>query len=230
MNSINDIVYDPNSPGRLLPPRFDLEVLPAKTMDINYTLSLGSKLIMVCIYIIIIIFIPLLLDYLFNLTIRSRRKRLIKETAEKLAISKNKSLVIFNGMIDGEVYHLNPNRQFKMETFKGNLTEIIDQMADDSCVVIVSYVLEYVDNIEGILEQLKRVSGNDLYIIGYETNSPRTFWDYQIKRILNKPYYLPEFWKKSTTLDMLSHTPNKIQINVQYIYKYIFKVVPYSWF
>ena len=192
--------------------------------------SSSSKLIMVCIYIIIIIFIPLLLDYLFNLTIRSKRKNMIRSEAEKIAIINNKSLVIFDSLTGGEVCHLDSYKKFKSETFKGNLSEIIYQMADNSCVVIVSYALEYIDNIEDTFEQLKNISGNNLYIIGYESNSPRTFWDHQLKRIMNKPYYLPEVLRQTPSLDSLFHKPNKIQLNVQYIYKYIFKIIPYSWF
>mgnify|MGYP006350471621 FL=1 len=174
-----------------------------------------------------------MLDYLFTWTIRARRKSAVRELAEKNAMSKNKSMIIFSGITQGEVYHLNSNNKFKSETFKGNFLEIIDQMADNSCVIIVSYALEYVDDIEKTLEILQRVSGNDLYILSYESNSPRTFWDYKIKQILNKSYYVPN--EKNSIIDdnmfvVTTHKPNAIQLRLQTVYRYLFKVIPYSWF
>ena len=211
---INDIPEP--SPGITTPSIFNTDTLKSP--------SFYSKIIMICLYIIIIIFVPLLLDSLFTWTVRARRRKTIMQLAEKTAISKEKSLVVFDGLTEGLVYHLDSEKKFKPEPFKGDFMEIIDQMADNSCVIIVAFVLEYVADFEGTLKVLKRVAGDNLYVLGLEANSPRTFWDYKIKQILDKSFYVPE------NLNISSHKPNGIQLKLQMVYKYIFKVVPYGWF
>lgn len=41
-------------------------------------------------------------------------------------------------------------------------------LADNSCVVFVSCVLEYVDDLDGALAELQRVSGGHAYFVGVE--------------------------------------------------------------
>jgi hypothetical protein len=220
-SKINDIPEP--SPGITTPSIFTTNALKSP--------SFYSKIIMICLYIVIIIFIPILLDSLFTWTVRARRRKTIMQLAEKTAILKEKSLVVFNGLTEGQVYHLESEKKVKSEPslvkgepFNGDFMEIIDQMADNSCVIIVAFVLEYVEDFEGALKVLKRVAGDNLYVLGLEANSPRTFWDYKIKQILDKSFYVPE------NLNVTSHKPNGIQLKLQVVYRYIFKVVPYGWF
>lgn len=174
-----------------------------------------SKTITIIIYLIIIIMILLFLDYLFKLTIRHRRKQKIKQLANKQSIKKKKPLLILN---NNEVLNLTGK-------------EIIDKLAKkfrfspNTCVVMISEVLEYVESdfLEKVINQLLKISGGDLYIACIEKNSPRGFWDYKIKNIMNKSFYLPNEkieWTK----------PNELQLSTQRIYYYVFKIIPYDFF
>lgn len=182
-----------------------------------------NKFILINIYIIIIILIPLFVDYLFKITVRRKRNDEMINTASNMATNVKKPLVVFNGRYNGLVNNEPWKTSFnESDKFPGDIIDIIPEMADNSCVIVVSESLEYVDDIPELLQQLKRVSGNKLYIVCVEKNSPRAFWDYQIKHVMENTHYLPNDnkikWDK----------PNDLQLKIQYLYAQIFKIIPYN--
>lgn len=48
---------------------------------------------------------------------------------------------------------------------KDELPHGLEDLADDSHVVFISYVLEYVDDYAGCLRELKRVGGNNVFLL-----------------------------------------------------------------
>lgn len=212
--------------------------------------SFVKKIFLVVIYLIIIVMIIFFLDYLFRLTVRKKRKMNIKKIAQRKALDTNKSLVIFNDRHNGIVKNISQKestggstgkvkgnaKEESSEEFSGDMVEIINQMADNSCVIIVSQTLEYIDEsnnnndndngqenslLSKTIEQLKRVSGGDIYFINIDKNSPRAFFDYKIKNFMDKSYYVPGEeikWNK----------PNELQVKTQKFYSYIFKIIPYK--
>lgn len=197
------------------------------------SVSILSKIFLIILYLIIIILIPLFLDYLFKLTVRKKRKMQIKFLAEIKSIETSKSLIIFNDRYHGVVINSDDLVNGKLnngEEFTGDIVEIINQMANNSCVVVVSETLEYIDNVSSgksllsdTIDQLKLISGGDFYSINIEKNSPRVFWDYKIKNIMDKSFYLPD--------DSISWSqPNNLQTKIQTFYSYVFKILPYDFF
>ena len=186
--------------------------------------SFLRKAFIIIMYLIIIVLILLFLDYLFRITTRKNRKNKIFDLATKKSSETAKPIIIFNDRNNGVVVGKNKSDD---EKFSGDIVEIINQMADNSCVLIVSETLEYIDNDDDQLvktiKQLQLVSGGDLYCINFEKNSPRIFWDYKIKQIMNESFYLPDnniSWSK----------PNQLQIVTQRFYSYVFKILPYHFF
>ena len=181
------------------------------------------KIVTIIIYFILILMIPLFLDYLFELTIRKKRRQKIKNLAQIKSQETGKPLIVFNDKNNGVVF-TNENWN-KGEDFTGDIVQLINEMADNSCVIIVSETLEYIDDtlLIDTINTIKYVSGNDIYAINIEKNSPRIFWDYKIKNIMDESFYLPGddiTWKK----------PNNLQIKIQNFYSIIFKVLPYKFF
>ena len=176
-----------------------------------------KKIILILIYIIIIIFIALFLDYLFKITIRKRRKQQIKYLAQKKALETGKPLLIFNNQYEGIFQNNNDSTKFT-----GNISEIINKLDKNSCVVIVSQVLEYVDDVNKLIKQIDKISNGDYYFINLEKNSPRIWWDYKINNVMSKPYYLP------SSNDISWNSPNSLQKKIQQFYSIIFKIVPYE--
>lgn len=179
-----------------------------------------KKIILILIYIIIIIFIALFLDYLFKVTIRKRRKQQIKFLAQKKALETGKPLLIFNNQYEGILQKNNENSI----KFTGNILEIIDKVDKNSCVVVVSEVLEYIDDVYKLIKQIDDISNGDYYFINLEKNSPRIWWDYKIINVMSKPYYLP------SSNDITWNSPNNLQKKVQHFYSIVFKIVPYEFF
>ncbi len=180
-----------------------------------------EKIILIIFYLIIIILVPLFLDYLLRITVRDTRQRQIAKLAWINAQKNNKPLIIFVDRYNGTIIEQNG----KCENFKGDMVEIVDQMAKNSGVIIIAYSLEYLqtDIIKKFIDNLNRVSGGDLYILAIEKNSTRIFFDYKIKNIMNKSYYLPG--------DLIEwYSPNNLQKKIQKFYSYIFKILPYNFF
>ncbi|XWV25254.1 hypothetical protein QJ856_gp0518 [Tupanvirus deep ocean] len=190
--------------------------------------NLLTKALIIFVYLVIIIMIPLFLDYLFKLTVRKNRKNKILALAKNKSLETGKPIIIFNNANNGVVI----NKDGTMEEFNGDIIEIINQMADNTCVMIVSESLEYIGNNESdnndkiiieTINQLNAITGGDVYFVNIEKNSPRVFWDYNIKNVMDKSFYLPG--------DNLSWSkPNDLQKKVQKLYFHVFKILPYNFF
>ncbi len=148
-------------------------------------------------------------------------QQLATEAAHKL----KRPLIIFNDIENGVVYDqvdlsMDSGRSGKPEYFNGDIVEISKELADNSCVVFVYQTLEYVDDIDGLIKQLERISGHQLYICALEKNSPRIWFDSRIKRVFDQPYYLPD------NVSTISWTlPNNIQKRTSQFYHFILEKI-----
>lgn len=175
--------------------------------------SIG-KIFLIFLYLLLILLIPLFLDYLFHLTVRKKRRAQIMTLAEQKSQQTGKALVIFDNRFGGKV-----NTDGKNEVFSGDIEEIVQQMANNSCVIVVHNTLEYIDDPNKIIKQINDVSGGDYYIVNVEQNSPKVFYDYKIKNLMNKSFHLPGEaieWKD----------PNGLQKKIQTFYYNIFRMAP----
>src|ERR1700733_15264757 len=167
---------------------------------IIYNMNTTEKIILIIFYLIIVISIPLFLDILLRITVRKRRKYIMKHLAEKKTTEKNKALLIFNNRYSGIVVYSNDDSE-KAEEFTGDAEEL-----------------------EQFIQQLNRVSGGDLFIVNIEKKSPRMLWDYKIINIMDKSYYTPG------NLMIKWSKPSNLQNKIRNIYKFIFKLIPYNLF
>lgn len=88
---------------------------------------------------------------------------------------------------------------------KDSLENFLPQLGDNSYVIFVSCVLEYVDNFELMKKELFRVSGGDLFVVNIEPNTLKTLLfpnlgyggKFRRKRIIYKaPPYSKEIHSK----------------------------------
>ncbi|CAH6420907.1 Hypothetical protein MVR_LOCUS206 [uncultured virus] len=185
-------------------------------------MSIIGTILIVLVVLVILILVPLLLDLLFGLTVRSNRSKQILHLAKARSKQTNKPIIVFNDANTGVVLELDGSVS---PEFKTDIVEAITQMEDNSSVLIISQALEYIDPIQlpAVIEQMRKVSGGDLYVLGIERSSPRTIWDYKLRTLLSKPFYLPSepiSWAR----------PNTLQVSLQHFYEYVFKIMPYSFF
>ncbi|AVG46108.1 hypothetical protein [Acanthamoeba polyphaga mimivirus] len=173
-----------------------------------------GQILLIIIYIILILSIPFFLDYY----LQSKKIKCIQESvlkdAKKLSSNNNKPLIVFNNREQGFVIDKNQTEQFS-----GNIEDILPELADNSCILILYEILEYVDDPENIITNTRRVSGDNYFIINITNNSPKTYWDYRIKNIMSKSQYHND---NTITYNKLSN----IQKKTQYIYRYLFKLFP----
>ena len=182
-------------------------------------------IVMIIVYMICIILIPLFLDYLFRLTIRSKRRLAVKNLAQKKAKATGKPLVVFNSKSNGVVSQSGDLDSTDTESFECDINQCISALKENSVVLVVSETLEYVPNVEELLNSIRTASGGDFYIIGLEKNSPRIFYDYKIKNIMSEPFYIP-----GSSAQIKWSAPNPLQKSIQDFYSIIFKVLPYDFF
>lgn len=172
----------------------------------------------IILYIAIIILIPLFLDFLFKVTIRKKRKNNVLRLVVQRARDQDKPLIIINDLHHGIIYD-----KTTLEYFTGDVVRIIDKLTKNSCVVLISETLEYINDLEEFMDKLTLVTGGDLYVICIELNSPRLFWDYKIRHIMSKSYFEPGEVVKWVP-------PNGLQKKTQRFYYYLFQVIPYDVF
>ena len=171
----------------------------------------GTKsALVVIIYVLILLSIPFILDYVYNNMIKSQNMKKIKE----MVASSRKPLMIFQGQ---------DNITYMIQNIKTDILKFSESIRDNSVILILDSVLEYVDDPNAVLKEARRISGGDLYIIGHDQKSVRSLFDYRIKRLLSKPYFLPN---QDVSLSNL----NNLQIKIQKIYQKIAKVIPYDHF
>lgn len=179
---------------------------------------LETILIIIIICAIVLFAIPLILDYMLEITTRQNRKNIIKSMALQKSQEKNKPLIIFNknkGIIYPRFDKQTDKQTDKIENFGADLIDTIHQIADNSCVLVVNGSLEYIDKtqIQDLLNKMIDVSGGDLYLTNIESSSPRVFCDPRVKNIMSKSFYLP------STLDSISWSElSAQQSKIQSIY------------
>lgn len=176
--------------------------------------------IIVIICLLVLIFTPLFLDLFYDFTVRSKQKEQILQLARESSRLTGKPIIVFNDKETGVVIE---NGKDIGSEFHTNILDAIEEMQDNSAVLIVSNVLEYINPIilRDTIRELRRVSGDDLYVVGIGRTTPRTIWDYKIKTLLDKSFYLPKeqiSWFK----------PNIIQTSLQNFYQYLFNIIPYD--
>lgn len=176
-----------------------------------------KKLTLIIFYLSIIFLTLLILGMIYNLTTREKQIEQIKNIAQKQSIKKKKSLIVFDSPTTGYT-DLN-------EKFDGNVLEILSNLTDNCCIILMMNVFEYIDSksIPKIIKDMSRVSGGDFFILCIDNKSPRTFYDYKIKNLMKKSSYMSDDkieWDK----------PNNLQAKISNIYYWIFKILPYSFF
>lgn len=191
--------------------------------------NIPNKLCMIFIYVIIIILVPLFLDYLFRLSVRRKRKLSIMDLARKKSAQTKKPLLIFNDRSNGIISHSGDLTKDK-EEIQGEITEIIGLLKPNSFVIVVSETLEYVDNVEKLVDDLNVVSGSDLYIVCLEKNSPRIFCDYKIKNIMDSPFYIMSEANSDSKKTIKWSSPTNLQTYSHRFYSHVFKIIPYNFF
>lgn len=182
--------------------------------------NLAENILIIIIIVIIIILAPILLDFLFKITVRKNKIDEILSIAAKNAKDNNKILIVFDSAEGGYIVDHDNSKKY----FKGKFIDTVNSIENNNSVIVLLYCLEYVktSDVKNVLEKLNSVSNGDLYVVSYEKHSPRTFWDYEIKNIMYNSYYLPND-------KILWHAPTKLQDGVQKFYSYIFKVLPYNY-
>jgi hypothetical protein len=148
------------------------------------------------IFIILICIIIIFLYFYININTKLyKRKTYIYNLAKKCAYIKNKQLMVIGDPANGDIYNRNvvypivgypygygdlcidlsgcpenPNN-----SIKSKLEDIIGTFEDNSYVIYISQTLEYINpNVFNyVINELKRVSGNDLFIVNmdYDSNS-----------------------------------------------------------
>ncbi|AGF85445.1 hypothetical protein QJ854_gp337 [Moumouvirus goulette] len=180
-----------------------------------------STILLVIIYALIIISIPLFLDFILSrMKQKCLHKTLLKEIKKKSS-KLNKPIIFFQGKNSGIIID---NDQ--IESFDGDIVNISKELDDNSCVVILYEVLEYIDDpdniiIKDLVSNIVRISGGNYHIININKNYPKIYCDFNILNIMDKDIY-----KSGDKISF--YKPSKIQQKIQYIYRYFFKIFPYE--
>jgi hypothetical protein len=169
-------------------------------------------------FILIIILIPLFIELILRYTNGHKTKQLIYNMALEKAKLLKKPLIVFNNPNDGFIVDHN-----KDSNFKGDIYEIVSLLNDDSVVILISETLEYIpsDMIEKLINEILRATGNNLYIVSIDHNSPRVYCDYKIINVINTPFNLPNSLVKY-------HSITEPVKKIHNFYSYVFKIIPYK--
>lgn len=156
----------------------------------------NNTMLNVLLYLLVLLLIPLIIEKLFSLTIRKNRATDISFYILSNSLKKNKPILIFNQNGKGYLVENNSddndeNIKTKTTEFTGDIFEIINSLKENSTIIVFNGVIEYDNEPLKLINLAMKVSGGDLYIIGFEKNSTRPYMDDRMKIILDKPYYMP---------------------------------------
>ena len=142
------------------------------------------------VFIIILLVIAGIIMYeLFIILIyrKIRRKNIYEQAVEKSKETGKRLFIIGdphndNKSLDGKADYGCGDICLDKETgcdlcpngVKDSLENFLPKLQDNSYVIFVSCVLEYVDNFEMVKNELMRVSGEDLFIVNIEPNTFKT--------------------------------------------------------
>lgn len=142
------------------------------------------------IFIIILVVVAALILYeLFIILVQRKwRRKDIYDQAVKRSQETGKRLFVIgdpnndNKSLDGKADYGCGDVCLDKETgcqlcpngVKDSLENVLPQIPDNSYVVFVSCVLEYVDNFEMVKSELNRISGGDLFVVNIEPNTLKT--------------------------------------------------------
>jgi hypothetical protein len=134
-------------------------------------------------YIVIGIIIFLVLITIYFAIERQCNRNLYYKRAYKLSKKLNKPLMVIGDPYNGRASKvLGKNYGCGdicldltgcpkcVNSSKGYLEDTLPAFPDNSHVIFVSCVLEYVDDVELVYDQLKRISGGDMYVVTVQPN------------------------------------------------------------
>lgn len=174
---------------------------------------------------LVVLFLPLFLDIVFRISVRRKRRSEAFFKALQMARRKNRPLLIFTSPNTGlhisklEIYNDRPQG----EEFTGNIYDVISNLKTKSAIILLIEVLEYIDEPEFIWNKLLEISNNRIFSSNLETKSPKFWFDYRIKNIMNKTFYNKN--------DKIIYSPtSELQKNISRFYQNIFLIVPKKFF
>jgi len=140
------------------------------------------KLLNLINYFLIIILIILIINEIIHSLLRQYIRYTIYLNAVKRSKKLNKPLIVIgnpnNGLgskLFGQTYGygdicidligcLNKDKDNHI-SIKGDATKSLKQFTSNSSVIFVSCVLEYIDDIESCIKELKRVANNNIFVV-----------------------------------------------------------------
>lgn len=145
--------------------------------------------IIIIIILVIIYFGPLLLNKFLDMTTRKKREDNIMKMMNDTQNKTGKPIVIFS---KDKLIVIEPDGTRKELTYEpGDVITTLEKLKS-GMIVGLFYLIEIVDSPQKLVDEAKRVSDNDLFVIGYEPMSFKSLQDNEIKRTLKKPFYLPK--------------------------------------
>uniref|UniRef100_A0A6G6AC80 Uncharacterized protein n=1 Tax=Borely moumouvirus TaxID=2712067 RepID=A0A6G6AC80_9VIRU len=180
-----------------------------------------SIILLIIIYALIILLIPIFLDYVLSNMKQNHIQKTLIEEVKKKSINLGKPIIFFGDQNNGMI--INDN---KIESFEGNIIDICKELTDNACVFFSYEVFEHINDpddiiIRDLIYDINRISGGDYYIININKHSPKIYLDHNILNIMDKEIY--------QLGDNISYNkPLKIQQKIQNTYKYLFKFFPHE--
>lgn len=167
--------------------------------------------IIIVLYIVVLISLPFILDCVLQYSVRNKKNEELLKIAEKLAIRNKLPLIVFTSRNSGFV--CSSSKLDDKEELIGDIVEIVPQLQDNCCVIVLLQTANYIPNYKDFQKHLIKISGGKIFMNNYDSSSPRLFYDGQIYNIFSVSVALPGDIKNLTW-----KPPNELQKKLRQAY------------
>jgi len=147
-------------------------------------------IIIIIVIVLVIIYVgPIIMDKILDNTTRKTRENKILTMMKQKQTKTQLPIVIFNR---DKFVLIEPTGEIVEKDYSSGDILFILEGLKSGMIVGLFYLIEIVDQPDKLIAEAKKVSQGNLYVLGYEPNSLRSWHDTDIKRTMNNSFYTPK--------------------------------------
>lgn len=179
-----------------------------------------NMVMLIILYFSLLLILPIIIDSALSYIHQKNNKNKLDVFID-IAIKNNKKLLLC-GPYCSYLISFSNNCIEKIKSIRKNINVILTNVSNDKYVIYAYECLEYCDDINKLIYDIKRVSGNKFIIINMPFDNCHNIWNCRIKHRLANSYYT------ASNCSVKYYPIDDTCAGIRQIYEYVFKFIPYE--